>query len=343
MLRIPKHTLIGFGVHLLQGKAVPAHKAAYLAESAVFAEACGLHTHGVAAFAHWDKYVGETIDPAAEPEVVRQMPGTALLDGRRGFGHWAAKRARDLALEKARNQGIAMVAVRNTSWLGALGPHILPIAQDGLFAQLWAQTSNCRDCAPWGGADGVFSTNPLALAFPTGERPMVSDFSSAAISYGRTKALIRGGQRAPENLYLDREGCPTDDPGVIEDGGTILFTGGQHSGYRGYALALWAEATALLAGAAHRTPDERLAQSFNLTVIDPPAFAGADAYRAEMRRLLDEIRRSRLRPGFEVIRLPGERAQQAAEQAQTHGVPVPEKLVERLNETADANGLPRLP
>lgn len=343
MKHLPITLLTEFGERLLHVYGVTADKARYLAHIAVQTQAFGIHTHGLVQFPFWDKYIGDRVDVSAESEIVRELPATALLEGHRGFGALALRHACDLALDKARTQGIAMVSVRNTTWLGALGPHILPIAEAGFLVQLWAQTSDCDDCAPWGGRDGIFSTNPVALAFPTGDGCMLSDFSASAISFGRTQALIRDGKQAPENLYLDRQGHPTADPAVVDDGGTIQFMGGERYGYRGYAFALWAEALTAMAGGSARTSDNRLAQAAHLVVIDPNAFVGISHYLSESQRLLAEIRGARLRPGFDTILLPGERAQRAAQAAARHGVPVEEKLVAVLNELADRHGIPRLP
>jgi len=168
---------------------------------------------------------------------------------------------------------------------------------------------------------------------------MVSDFSSSAISMGKTDALMRAGERVPENLYMDKDGTPTDDPSVMEDGGTMFFTGGERYGYRGYALSLWAEAVAALAGGSANDPERPYRQHFALTVIDPDAFGGAEVYHREMARFLAHLRSSRLRPGFTAIRLPGERAQQAARRAEAEGVPVPDDTLGLLRKVAERHGL----
>jgi L-lactate dehydrogenase len=156
---------------------------------------------------------------------------------------------------------------------------------------------------------------------------------------GRTDALIRAGQRVPENLYMDKHGNPTDDPSVMKDGGTMLFTGGERYGYRGYALSLWTEAMAALAGGSTNNPELPYRQHFAFTVIDPTAFGGAEAYRREMARFLAHLRSSRLRPGFTAIRLPGERAQQAAQQAETEGVLVRDHTLDLLRRVASRHGI----
>jgi len=342
MAYIAKERLIDFGVQLLLKKGVAGDKAAYLAQTVVMTEAFGIHTHGIVLFGYWDRTVGKEVDPAAEPEVVKEAPSTALIDGKGGFAQLALKLAKESAVEKGKANGIAMVAGRNMSWLGALGPQILSLSQAGFFAQLWAQTNTCKDCAPWGGIDAKFSTNPVALTFPTGSLPMLSDFSTAAISMGKTRAMARKGEAAPEDLFMDKDGRPAPDPGVVNEGGSILFTGGEHYGYRGYALSLWAEALTAMAGGSANNPEKPSSQCFNLTVIDPGAFASADYYYSEMNRFLAHVKNSRLRPGFDAILLPGERAQKAAQEAQSRGVFVEDATLEMLSEVADRNGIQRL-
>lgn len=55
-----------------------------------------------------------SIDPAAEPTVGVERPGTAVLDGRRGVPLLVLERASGLAVEKARDTGIGLVRVVNT-------------------------------------------------------------------------------------------------------------------------------------------------------------------------------------------------------------------------------------
>jgi len=139
MARIPRQSLLDFGAQLLLRKGVADDTARYLAGTAVATEAMGIHTHGVVLFPYWDKNVGEEIDPTAEPEIVAERAATALINGQSGFGQLAIRLAREIAAEKARACGVAMVAGRNLSWLGALAPHILPLSQAGFLAQVWAQ------------------------------------------------------------------------------------------------------------------------------------------------------------------------------------------------------------
>jgi L-lactate dehydrogenase len=339
MVKVSFDGLVDFGTRLLVGKGVGEEDARYMAEIAATAEACGIHTHGVTVFGYFDRTIGEGIDVAATPQVVRERGATALIDAKRSFAQMAMRLASDLAHRKAREHGIAMIGVRNTSWMGALSTYLLPLVTEGLFAQLWAQSCACKDSAPYGGTEPRFSTNPLALAFPTAEGAMIADFSTSAFSMGKVGVMIREGRRSAEPAFFGPDGKLTDDPSVMRDGGAMLLMGGLMNGYKGYALALWCEALTAMAGGSCNNPELEQRQCFNLTVIDPEAFEGMDYYRTEMARYVGHIKSSRRMEGVTEIRLPGERMFDRLAASKADGVDLPESLLKTLNDVAERNNL----
>ena len=342
MKRVPKEKLVDFGVRLLTAKGVGEENARYIAGVVAEIEAMGVTTHGLVLFPYFDRQVGSLIDPEAEPLVVKEKGATALVDGNGSFAQLAMRLAKELAEKKAIKFGIAMVGVRNSSWLGALGVYLVSLARKGLFAQLWAQTNTCKDCAPFGGVDAKFSTNPVALAFPTPGDPVLADFSTAAVAMGKVNRMIRSGQKAEEKFFMDRDGRLTDDPRAMKEGGSILFVGGERLGHKGYALSLWCEALTAMSGGGCNNPEADSRQCFNLTVIDPEAFVGRDYYDEEMKRFVEHVKKSRTLPGFDHIRLPGERAFESLREAEKDGLAIEDSIVETLNEIAEKNGIPAL-
>jgi L-lactate dehydrogenase len=205
-----------------------------------------------------------------------------------------------------------------------------------------AQTSTCKDCAPFGGIDARFSTNPVALAMPTGDDPIIADFSTAMMSMGKVNTMIRRGEKAAEPSFMDKDGVLGTDPAVVTAGGSILFLGGARQGYHGYALSLWNEAMTALAGGDANNPEAKTRQCFTLTVVDPAAFAGTDAYLAEFRRFLAHLRSSRVHPAHDRVRVPGERGFRSLKESEIAGIALEPSMVDRLNAAADRNGIARL-
>ena len=260
----------------------------------------------------------------------------ALIDGARCFGNLAMKVAREIGIQKAREHGIGFIAVRDTHWIGALGMHLLAIAQEGFIAQAWAQTDACKDCAPFGGLDPRFSTNPIALAIPANPNPVLADFSTATMSMGAMFDLQREGRKTATPRFIDCDGRATNDPMVLKNGGSLMFVGGEIEGYKGYALSLFNEALTVLAGGSANNPGRTMHQSFSLLVLDPDAFCGAEYYRNEMERFITHVKNSRPRPGQEV-RLPGERGFAALADCRENGIPLDEHKLSLLSKIAEEN------
>jgi L-lactate dehydrogenase len=339
MPRVAFQGLVRFAQEFLVAKGVPGEGARAIAETVVTTEAFGITTHGLSFLPYADGAIPGVVDPKAEPTVAGDRGATAVIEGGRCFAQLAMRRAAEIAIQKASTLGIAMVGVRNAGWLAALGVQLLPIAERGMLAQVWAQTNTCKDCAPVGGIDARFSTNPLALAIPTGGDPIVADFSTTAVSMGKANLMAGRGEKAPERIFMDREGALSNDPRVVKEGGTILFTGGEHYGHKGYGLSLWCEALTAAGGGECNNPQSRTQQNFTLQVIDPAVLGGRDQYFAEIGRFVRHVRSSRPRPGVTAVRLPGERGLAALRRARIDGVDVPETMLAKLDELAAKLGI----
>jgi LDH2 family malate/lactate/ureidoglycolate dehydrogenase len=339
MAQISFPSLVRFAREFLVRKGASEANAGVVAEAVVSTEAFGITTHGLAFLPYAEGAIPGLIDPRAEPVVAAEGGAVAVLDGRRCFGQLAMHRAVELALQKASAFGIAMVSVRDTGWLAALGVQLLPLAERGMLAELWAQTNTCEDCAPVGGVDGRFSTNPVALAIPTDADPILVDFATSAISMGATKAMAKRGARAPERVFMDRDGNLSDDPNVVTAGGTILFLGGEHFGHKGYGLSLWCEALTAASGGECNNPGSRTQQNFTLEVIDPGMLGGRPRYLEEMSRFVRHVKSSRPRAANRGVRLPGERGLAALRAGKRDGVPVDDGVLAKLNELAAKVGI----
>ena len=332
------HTLIDFGVQFMTKKQVPRDHALYISQTIVQTEAFRQSTHGLDQYQWINAHLNKHIDPQAEPTIIHRQGAIAQIDGCRCLGALAMKLAKELATEYARQHGIALVTCRNAEWLGALGTYLVSIAQEGFIAQATAQLTGAIDCAPFGGIDPCFSTNPIAMAFPAPDNPVLADFSCATMSWIAATTMARLGKKTPVNRFIDSCGNPTNDPDVVNHGGTIMFTGGDFDGYKFYAFSIFNEVLALLAGATPDAPKARSMQSFSLMVLDPAIFVGTENFLKEIKYLVANIKTSHPRPGFEV-RLPGERGFEALKDCQINGIPLDEEKIQILREIAQENNI----
>ena len=69
----------------------------------------------------------------AQPRIIKETPVSALVDGDGGLGHVPAHFAMQVAIDKAKQSGMAVVAVRNSAHFGATGYYTLMAAKEGLI------------------------------------------------------------------------------------------------------------------------------------------------------------------------------------------------------------------
>ncbi len=295
------------------------------------AEAWGLGSHGLLRLpVYLDRIAagGHPVD--VDLRTVTDTGPLLTLDGQGGLGHWQLAEATSAAIDRTRRYGIAGVAVANSGHCGALGVYAAEIARQGLAGLVFS----CGPAVlpPWGGAERLLSTSPIAAGFPLPEGTTVVDLALSTVARGKIAAHAQTDTPLPDGWALDAEGEPTNDPQVALSG--MLSPLG---GAKGFALAFMVEAlTAGLVGpllsadvpdffAADRRGDpQRIAHL--VIALDPARTDGNGDHAGAMSRLADLAERTANAGG----RVPGSRRTQLAAIADTDEVPLDDALWDEL-------------
>src|SRR5204863_8626291 len=176
-------------------------------------------SHGIGLIANYLRNLGQGKAKVNETgHVVSDSGSIIVYDGDRGWGQIAAREATLLGIERAKRDGVAVVALRNAHHIGRVGTYGEMCAAAGLVSLHFVNITDQRpSVAPWRGRDGRFGTNPVCIALPGPEpdRPIISDMATSRIAMGKVRvARNKGEQIAPETL-LDTDGNPTTDPHVM--------------------------------------------------------------------------------------------------------------------------------
>ena len=319
--------LIGYYTKELTDQGVEEERAHAMARAQIEVHGFGTDTHGIPPLVSMIENIRKHPDRIVPPRVTRSFGALAAAD----CSHtpavepilWGSEKAASLAEE----HGIGFVSLTNGGWVGTMGYHLAAYARKGFLMMSWNQTSRLAFTAPHGGREARFNTSPMAFSFPLGEgtyrdRPVVADFSTAAISMGKTVRMQKAGERTEEKLYRTGEGEATDDPRVTEKGGTIMPFGGEHYGFRGTALALLIEALTAAAGALPINKEGEGGQNVHVMALNIAALGDLDGYGALMEELMDWVLESEPVPGGRGVRYPGQRGWAALEKARKEGVEV---------------------
>jgi len=133
-----------------------------------------------------------------------------------------AARAFDIASQRARESGAYTVLCRNSCHVGRLGSYTRKAALDGFAALMAVNGPSAAATVPWGGLDPRMGTNPISLAAPWGDEPIVLDMTTSATAEGKIRVASQKGEAIPEGWIIDKNGNPTTDPDDFYQGGRFF-------------------------------------------------------------------------------------------------------------------------
>ena len=315
----------------LQASRVSPANGACVAAALVAAERNGQKGHGLARVPSYAAQAKSgKVDGFAVPVSERVAPALIRIDARNGFAFPALALAVEEAAAAAEETGIAAVGLYNSHHLGQAGTHVEALAARGYLGLLFGNSP--KAIAPWGGREGVFGTNPIAMAAPRAEgEALVIDSSLARVARGKIMAAAQAGETIPKGWALDPDGRPTNDPNAALLG-TVIPIGDA----KGVALAMLVEVlSASLTGAKHGFE----ASSFFTAEGDPPGVGqllialkpgplSGGHFATRLAALIDAVE------GQEGARLPGTRRLTARAMADREGLKVAAKLVAEIEALA---------
>jgi hydroxycarboxylate dehydrogenase B len=275
-------------------------------------------------------------------EIVFENDAIAVVDGRFGFGQVMGEESMKLGILKARRQGVAVVALRNSGHLGRIGDWAEMAAAADLVSLHFVNTSGGGILvAPFGGTQRRLSANPIAAGVPVKNgSPIIVDVSTCTIAEGKIKVAFNKGVKVPEDCILDSDGRPTDDPRAFyaTPPGAILPLGG----HKGYGLSVIAEvlAGALTGGACSHFGVDRVANNMLSIILDPAILQSTKAFSEEIGGLIEHVKSSRtVTPDGEIL-MPGEPEARSRARKMREGIEIDLTTWGQIVATAESLGVP---
>lgn len=342
MHRAPAETLRAHALALLEAAGLVPELAAPMADVMIRTELLGHRTHGLAMLpTYLERLAGGLIARTGEITVEADTPTTLAWQAHRLPGAYVMHRAIDALYEKLVSTPVVTATIANCSHIGSLQTYLLGPGERKLLALMMVTDPGVATVAPFGGADPVLTSNPIAAAIPTHGDPILVDQCTSLVSNAQIQAA-RG--ELPGDWVLDGDGRPSRDPAVLKTDppGTLMPVGGADFGYKGFGFGLMVEAFALaLSGHGRRMPQTRGAQGVFLQLIDPAAFSGRDAFLDETTELVRRCLAARPAAGSTGVRVPGQRAIAEMRRQQRDGLEVDAAVWARIEDWTARLGVGR--
>ena len=313
---------------VLRGLGATEEEASIQADVLTEADLRGIHSHGVQRLPVIVTRIQKgLLKVAVKPEKTWATDAVLNVDGKDGFGTAICETSMRELVPAARKVGVAVLTVRNAAHIGMVGYYAERRAQEGLVCLGFTTTEVLVH--PFGGAEALVGTNPIAIGVPANPRPFLLDMATSVTAMGKIIAMGHRGQKIPDGWAVDKDGRPTNDPAEAVHG-SLSPAGGP----KGYGLGI---AFAMLAGLLPGTEIGKkvlgtLDTEYRCTVgdlfilMDPKAFPGAETLKDGVKGYLDDLRSSRPAVGFKQVMVPGDPEHRLRMERLEKGIPHPEEV-----------------
>ncbi|MBM83564.1 MAG: hypothetical protein CMJ78_23640 [Planctomycetaceae bacterium] len=348
--RVDADRIRQFSIGVFEAAGAPRGHAEKATDVLLWASLRGVDTHGIRNLKRYyldasgvGRRDGE-IDLKASLTLEKESATTASFNANSGLAIALSVDAMNCAIEKAKQSGVGVVTVHNSTHFGAAGHYawmavehdMLGFASTGYFFP----NGQLKSVLPFGGTLPMLSTNPLAIACPADKKPpFVLDMSTSIVPVNRIELREEQEQPIPSNWALDKNGQSTTNPDEVYSVNPLgnATTFGGHKGY-GLAIVSWI-LTGLLSGAwktdadrdrvlgdnpdpVHGYSQEGISHSFAALRLDQ--FGDPQFFRQGMDAMMQAINDSPPAAGFDDVRVPGQGAEATRQDRLENGIPINE-------------------
>src|SRR6202521_4247808 len=319
---------------IFQKLGVSPDDAAEAADVLTMTDLRGVETHGVSNMlrAYVRDYKAGKLEPRPGWRIVRQSPGTAVIDAERRLGCIVGPKAMRLAVDKARTVGVGVVTVYNSGHFGAIGHYAMQAAQQDMVGVCF--TGAGLSVVPTFASKPLLGTNPIALAAPARhEAPMLFDAATSAIAGNKIRLAMRVGSPLLPGWVTDKEGTPImeEKPVFNRDEFYQAPLGGtrEQGSHKGYGFALMAEVLAtMLAGAMPTMLSPQSGSKNHFAAYSIEAFTDVDQFKDSMDAMLETLRTATPAPGQERVLYPGLSEHEEVEERRANGSPLHKEVIQ---------------
>jgi len=290
----------------------------------------GIYTHGINRFSRFVDYTKNGfVKKDAIPSLTSKSNGIEQWDGNLGPGILNAIAATDQSMKLADEFGIGCVALSNTNHWMRGGTYGWQAAMAGyVFVGF---TNTIANMPAHGAKDTKLGNNPLVIAMPYLDTPIVLDMAMSQYSFGSMELSAMKNEELKVYGGYDSEGNLTKDPAAILESRRPLPVGF----WKGAGLSLLLDLlAAVLSGGlsthemSGRSVEYGLSQVF--ISINIKNLSNHSSIPALIESIINDYKRSVPENEQTSISYPGERVLNSRKRNDETGIPVLKKIWEEI-------------
>jgi uncharacterized oxidoreductase len=271
--------------------------------------------------------------PGQRLSIISENDTMAVVDGQQGFGQSVGEEAVQLGIDKAKQSGLSIIALRNSGHLGRIGDWAEMAIDEGLISIHFVNVAGSVLVAPFGGIDARMATNPVTIGVPMGDKPpLLLDFATSIVAEGKVMVAAKGGKPLPEGALINKHGELTTDPvalygahdaaaGTGRDGGGAIRAMGDHKG-SGLAFMCEMLAGALTGGGCANVETQYFRNGMLSIYLKPSQFGDQNAFVQDALNYVEYFKSAKPVKGVDEVLVPGEPEQRRRADRLANGIEI---------------------
>ncbi|GAB4278723.1 MAG: Ldh family oxidoreductase [Candidatus Rifleibacteriota bacterium] len=303
--------------------------AKHVSESLTLTSLRGVDSHGLNLFPHYVRALkAKRIEANPNFKIDKTAASVIKFDADHAFGHYAGAVAMNEAIKLAKETGVGLVSVKNSTHFGAAAYFGLIAAQQDFIGL--AFTNADALVKAHGARDSFFGTNPICFTAPLkNEDPFCLDMATSRISWNKVMLYQKSGKALEEGWAFDAQGNPETDPNKAASLCPI-------GDYKGYGLGFLVEIVCgVLAGgpvARELLPmyksaiEERRKISHFFAAINIESFIKLDVFKERLQEMVDQLRQMPPISADAPVMVAGDPEKKNLAQRSKEGIPMSEEI-----------------
>lgn len=341
-----QETLEKIIVKVLNKLGVPEENGHTTAKVLLAAELRGIPSHGLLRFPDYVRLLESgRINPVPSIKTEHETISTAVINGDGGLGMVVAVKAMEAAIKKAKKAGTGWVAVNNSNHFGIAGYYSMMALKHDMTGI--SMTNANPLVAPTFSRDKLLGTNPVSIAIPAGkEPPFVVDMATSAIARGKLQIKHSNNETIKHGYVQDVAGNPSNNPGILIDGGAILPLGStyDYGSHKGYCISAAVDIfSAIFSGAGFgpfvmpsvpylEPPKEKhgegIGHFFGAIRID--AFQPKEIFKQKMDKWIETFRNAKPANNNNRVLIPGDPEREAEQRNHNKPINIDKKIIQEI-------------
>lgn len=331
-MRIKKEELKQLIQFKLEKAGLKKEHADVVADVLVHADLRGVHSHGAMRVEYYAERIAKGgINTNPHLELEKTGPSTAIYHGGNGVGHYIADKAMEEAINTAKENGVAIMGLKNMSHSGALSYVVEKAANAKMIGISVCQSDPM--VVPFGGAESYYGTNPIAFSAPGKDgKNIIFDMATTVQAWGKVLHARSKNEPIDDDWAVDADGEPTTDPHDVK---ALLPIAGP----KGYGLMMMVD---ILSGVLLGLPFGKNVTSMyeDLTeyrrlgqlhiVINPAFFTSIDGFLEHISETMTDLNAIKPAKGFDEVLYPGQPNERIQETYEKEGIDIVDDIYEYL-------------